>query len=132
VEALLRVVTLNVLIGNGDAHAKNFSLLHATSGVLALTPSYDLMSTLIYGDDRLAMYIDDVHRTNRVTVDRVANEASRWGLSSRRAMEVVSEVLHQIPEASRAAESETPGLPATIPAVIDGQLARLGSSSTVD
>ena len=132
VEALLRVVTLNVLIGNGDAHAKNFSLLHATSGVLALTPSYDLMSTLIYGDDRLAMYIDGVHRTNRVTVDRVANEASRWGLSGRRAMEVVSEVLHRIPEASRAAESETPGLPATIPAVIDGQLARLGSSSTFD
>jgi serine/threonine protein kinase HipA of HipAB toxin-antitoxin module len=34
--SLLQAVTLNVLIGNGDAHAKNFSLLHNGSGTLTL------------------------------------------------------------------------------------------------
>ena len=82
VEELLRAVTLNALIGNGDAHAKNFSLLHDGSGGLRLAPLYDMMSTLWYGDDKLAMYIDDVRRTNRVTGDRLINEATRWGLSA--------------------------------------------------
>ncbi|MBI2162364.1 MAG: HipA domain-containing protein, partial [Candidatus Rokubacteria bacterium] len=50
-ETLLRAVTINVLIGNGDAHGKNFSLLHDASGSLRLAPLYDLLSTLAYGDD---------------------------------------------------------------------------------
>ena len=76
---------LNVLIGNGDAHAKNFSLLHHPSGALGLAPLYDLLSTLYYGDDRLAMYVDSVQRTRPVTADRILNEAARWGLARRRA-----------------------------------------------
>jgi len=46
--SLLRGVIFNYLIGNGDAHGKNFSLLyegHAQS----LAPFYDLMCTLVYG-----------------------------------------------------------------------------------
>lgn len=50
VEALLRAVVLTILSGNGDAHAKNFSLWHHPSGALGLAPLYDLMSTLHYGD----------------------------------------------------------------------------------
>jgi serine/threonine-protein kinase HipA len=67
IEALLTAVVLNVLIGNGDAHAKNFSLLHHPSGALGLAPLYDLMSTLYYGDERLAIYIDSVQRMRWVT-----------------------------------------------------------------
>ena len=74
-ETLLRAVVLNVLIGNGDAHAKNFSLLHNPPDALGLAPLYDLMSTLYYGDERLAMYIDSVQRTRRVTADRILSEA---------------------------------------------------------
>ncbi len=94
---MLRAVTVNVLVGNGDAHAKNFSLLHDTSGALRLAPLYDVLSTLFYGDDRLAMYIDNVHRTNRVTADRIVNEAARWGLSRRPAAEIVADILERVP-----------------------------------
>ena len=128
VEALLRVVTLNVLIGNGDAHGKNYSLLHARSGTLALAPSYDLMSTLFYGDDHLAMYIDNVRRTSRVTADRVGAEAIRWGLSRRRASDIISEILADISAASLAAQGETPGLPPGIPALLDTQLVQVQSA----
>ena len=38
-DTFLRAVTTNVLIGNGDAHAKNFSLLHHASGALTLVRS---------------------------------------------------------------------------------------------
>ena len=125
VETLLRMVTLNVLIGNGDAHAKNFSLLHEPSGALHLAPAYDLMSTLIYGDDRLAMYIDDVRRTDRVTTDRLMKEATAWGLSRTQAPDIVGQLLDAIPEAVERADEETPGVPPEIKQIIASQVDRL-------
>ena len=127
VEALLRAVTLNVLIGNGDAHAKNFSLLHEPSGALRLTPLYDLLSTLFYGDEHLAMYVDNVHKTNRVTADRIVNEATRWGLSKRRASEVIADILERVVDAVPAAAAETTDLPAEIPALVNSQLVQVRS-----
>jgi serine/threonine-protein kinase HipA len=126
-ETLLRAVTVNVLIGNGDAHGKNFSLLHDASGSLRLAPLYDLLSTLVYGDDRLAMYINDVRRTNRVTADRIVNEAARWGLSRRRASEIIAEILDHAPAAAQAARDETEGVPAGVLNVVESQLAQLRS-----
>ena len=124
-EAFLRALTLNVLIGNGDAHAKNFSLLHYQSGAVALAPLYDVMSTLFYGDDRLAMYVDNVHRTDRVTADRIVNEAASWGLSKNRAAEVVADILEGSPAAIGAAQDETDSLPTEIPLLVGAQLTRL-------
>jgi serine/threonine-protein kinase HipA len=131
VETLLRAVTLNVLIGNGDAHAKNFSLLHEGSGGLRLAPLYDIMSTLWYGDDRLAMYIDDVHRTNRVTGARLINEATRWGLARRRAAEIIGEVLDRAPSAVAAASTETAGLPSELSKLVKSQVAQVRSQFNV-
>ena len=128
VEALLRAVVLNVLIGSGDAHAKNFSLLHHPSGALRLAPLYDLMSTLYYGDDRLAMYIDSVQRTRRVTADRILSEAARWGLTRRRASQIIADIIDRTPDAVALAMAETPSLPAEIPAIIDSQLTQVKSA----
>ncbi|HXQ00935.1 MAG TPA: HipA domain-containing protein, partial [Solirubrobacteraceae bacterium] len=127
-ESLLRAVTLNVVIGNGDAHAKNFSLLHDRGGALHLAPLYDLLSTLTYGDDRLAMYIDSVHRTNRVTFKRLINEAATWGLSPTRAEEIVSDFLACTPDAVKRAESETPRTPTEVLEIISAQLDKLSAT----
>jgi serine/threonine-protein kinase HipA len=124
-DSLLRAVTLNVAIGNGDAHAKNFSLLHDRGGALRLAPLYDLLSTLVYGDDRLAMYVDSVYLTNRVTFERLINEAATWGLSRARAEAVVSDLLARAPDAVERAESETPGTPAEVLQIVSDGLDKL-------
>jgi serine/threonine-protein kinase HipA len=121
VEQFLAAVTVNVLLGNGDAHGKNFSLVHRSGGSLALAPLYDLLCTLVYGDDRLAMYVDDVRRTNRVTVRRIVNEAVSWGLPRRRAEVIVSEILDRAPAATSAAQADTAGLPPDIPELVLSQ-----------
>ena len=126
-ETLVRAVTVNVLIANGDAHGKNFSLLHDPSGALRIAPLYDLLSTLAYGDDRLAMYVDEVRRTNRVTADRIVNEAARWGVSRARASEIIAETLDRVPDAAQVARDETDGVPAGVLRVIDSQLIQLRS-----
>jgi serine/threonine-protein kinase HipA len=121
VETLLRMTTVNVLVGNGDAHGKNFSILHERSGGLRLTPLYDVLSTLHYGQDRLAMYIDDVRRTNRVTRERLINEAKTWSLSERRASAVIADLLERAPAALESAVEETPELPGEIPTLVTAQ-----------
>ena len=63
--ALLRATLFNILIGNADAHGKNFSLLHGLTrepGIrpsVRLAPLYDLLCTLVYPDlsPRYAMKI---------------------------------------------------------------------------
>ncbi len=45
---LLELTFFNLLIGNADAHAKNFSLLYSTSHHPSLAPCYDLVCTAIY------------------------------------------------------------------------------------
>jgi serine/threonine-protein kinase HipA len=126
---LLRAVVLHVIVGNGDAHGKNYSLLHEHSGAVGLAPLYDVMSTLYYGDDRLAMYVDDVGRTDRVTTDRILNEANSWGMARRAASEIVGDLLVSVPDAVERAVSETPGVPNQIQRIVASQLDRLQKSS---
>jgi serine/threonine-protein kinase HipA len=45
---LLDAAIFNLVIGNADAHAKNFSLLHSSGGAIMLAPLYDLLSTVMY------------------------------------------------------------------------------------
>jgi serine/threonine-protein kinase HipA len=45
------LVVFNLVIGNADAHLKNFSLLERPEG-LRLSPAYDLVNTLVYPYDR--------------------------------------------------------------------------------
>lgn len=42
-----RLVVFNLVLGNADAHLKNFSLLEDVDG-LRLSPAYDLINTLVY------------------------------------------------------------------------------------
>ena len=50
---LVRRLTYSVLIGNGDMHLKNWSLIYPDRRNALLAPAYDLLSTLAYipGDD---------------------------------------------------------------------------------
>jgi hypothetical protein len=86
------------------------------------------MSTLYYGDDRVALYVDSVQRTRLVTADRILNEAARWRLGRRRASHIIADINDRTPNAVALALAETPSLPAEIPAIIDDQLAQIKST----
>jgi serine/threonine-protein kinase HipA len=57
--ALLDRLLFNLMLGNNDAHAKNFALLHERSGAVRLSPAYDLVATSLYPSlsERFAMPI---------------------------------------------------------------------------
>lgn len=73
------LVVFNLVIGNADAHLKNFSLLERPEG-LRLSPAYDLVNTLVYpGYERqTALAIGGQKRAfdslDRVIVERLGDE----------------------------------------------------------
>lgn len=61
----IRMMVFNYIIGNHDAHGKNFSILHDDGFNLA--PFYDLVSTQIYPlDNKFAMAIGQTFRLDRI------------------------------------------------------------------
>jgi serine/threonine-protein kinase HipA len=106
---------------DGDAHAKNNSMLFSPSGSVTIAPLYDVMSTLIYGDERLAMYVDNVRRTDHVTGERLLNEVASWGISRNAGTEIIEEILDHVGEAGERAENETAGVPSDPLNVIGSQ-----------
>ena len=64
---LLKKIIFNYLIGNADAHAKNFSLLYRARKP-ELAPSYDLLSTAVYPElaKKMAMKIGKKYDPERI------------------------------------------------------------------
>ncbi len=129
VGAPVRGVVLNSLLGNGDAHAKNFSVLHERSGALRLSPLYDLLSTLHYGDDHLAMSVDGVRRTSRVRSDHILAEATKRGVGRTAASDVIDGLLSRAGDAVAAAWDETPDVPDGLVATVTEQLERVATGA---
>ena len=79
-----RALVFNWLIGNCDAHAKNFSLLYDT-GAPTLAPLYDLVSTTAYPEltTRLAMSIDGATQISDVSTRAWEALARETGYSTR-------------------------------------------------
>ena len=81
---LLDTVTYNYLVGNNDAHGKNFSLLYDHVGTadqeIRLAPLYDAISTVYYAElsNEMAMKIGREYKSERVTAadfEKLADEA---------------------------------------------------------
>jgi serine/threonine-protein kinase HipA len=81
--ALLDAAIVNVIIGNCDAHGKNFSLLYS-AGETQLAPLYDLMSTVAYPEvsNRMAMKLGGVGHFEDVKGETWASFAKDAGLGA--------------------------------------------------
>lgn len=55
---LYKQLVFNWLIGNGDAHAKNFSIRQNLLGEWQAAPAYDLLCTAFYDDRTMAMPLE--------------------------------------------------------------------------
>jgi serine/threonine-protein kinase HipA len=117
VTRLLRRTTFNMAVGNADAHAKNFSILHDTDNpTISLAPLYDVLSTIalqltdtagqpMQADTHLGQRVGGQADIRKVTAASIVDEAVTWGIRRRTASSVVAETLDRV----LAAIPETPG-----------------------
>jgi serine/threonine-protein kinase HipA len=105
VTSLLRRTTFNMAVGNADAHAKNFSVLHEPDNpAIRLAPLYDVLSTIsleladsagqpMRADTHLGQRVGGQADIRKVTAGDLIDEAVTWGIRRRTAAAVVTETL---------------------------------------
>jgi serine/threonine-protein kinase HipA len=98
-----KALVFNWLIGNCDAHAKNFSLLYDT-GAPTLAPLYDLVSTTVYPElnTKLAMRIDGARTTREVEPDCWETLSREVGFNARFARTATAETVEQVVDRAAA------------------------------
>lgn len=87
---LVRRLAFNVLVGNSDAHAKNFSLLYADPRRPVLSPAYDVVSVAPYdgyGGD-IALSIAGKRRADQVRWADLGRLGGRLGVDDAALAEV--------------------------------------------
>ncbi len=91
---MARRLVLNVLMGNGDAHIKNWSLIYDNPTQPRLAPAYDLVSTVAYTahDTTTALNMAGVKRFDAITFDTFAALFARIGLYDQVRDDVMEEV----------------------------------------
>jgi serine/threonine-protein kinase HipA len=108
VTRLLRRTAFNMAVGNADAHAKNFSILHDTDDpAISLSPLYDALSTIaleltdtagqpMRADTHLGQRVGGQADIRKVTAASIVDEAVTWGVRRRTAGAVVAETLDHV------------------------------------
>lgn len=108
-----RRLAFNYVIGNGDAHLKNWSLLYADPRRPVLSPAYDLVSTAIYSPpgrpENLGLKFAKSRRFDAVTLgsfERLERKVNAVGAGLRNtAHEVIQKTLDSWPEIAEVLES---------------------------
>ena len=103
---MLDYVIFNALIGNHDAHAKNFSLLYANSAPV-LAPLYDVLSTAVYPNltPKMAMKIGSKYKFSEVQARHWDQFAEAVGLSKALARKRILALATSMPSVARNLQS---------------------------
>jgi serine/threonine-protein kinase HipA len=127
----VRRLVFSVLIGNGDMHLKNWSLLYPDEHTPVLSPAYDLLATLPYiPEDQLALSFGGSRSLQEMTVDRVRRFADTAGLPLKSLRDIVRDTVERTAAAwKNLAQREL--LPAEIDAAIDRQIQLVAANSEV-
>lgn len=76
-----RRLAFNAMIGNADAHLKNWSLIYPDGRTPTLAPAYDLVATIPYlPADRLALSLGDTKDFAEIDLNRFRRFAEKAGL----------------------------------------------------
>ena len=92
-----RRLAFNALIGNADAHLKNWSLIYPDGRTPQLAPAYDLVGTIPYiPGDRLALSLGDSKEFAQINLDRFRRFAEKAGLPVRLVMQTARETAAKV------------------------------------
>jgi serine/threonine-protein kinase HipA len=112
VETFVDAAIFNWMVGGSDAHAKNFSLLHAGSGRVRLAPIYDVASVLPYApqvqfqDVKLAMKIGGEYRLSEIGIRHWAKFAEENRIDFDHLRSRIASMADQLPDLATTVRDE--------------------------
>lgn len=90
-------IVLNIVVGNGDAHLKNWAFLYPDSRVPVLSPVYDVLPTVLYiPDDDLGLKLDGDRRFATASVNSFGRLGERSGYGESQAKQRAKEAVERI------------------------------------
>jgi serine/threonine-protein kinase HipA len=105
---LFDAVVFNALVGNHDAHAKNFSLLYAMATAPTLAPLYDMPSTAVYDHlaPKMAMKLGSKYKFVEVQARHWDQFAQAAGLSKAQTKKRVLRMAQDLPATAHRLQAE--------------------------
>jgi serine/threonine-protein kinase HipA len=106
--AFFDAVIFNMLIGNQDAHSKNYSLLLEGPAAPQLAPLYDLISTRVYPDlsKKLAMKFGEEYRPSYIRGRHLERLAQDFGMAVPAARDRAAQLADRVTAATAKAQHE--------------------------
>ena len=105
----VRRLVVDVMIGNGDSHLKNWSFMLPDGVTPELSLAYDIVPTFFFGDDTMALEFAKSHNPAAVNLRRFERLAGLVGLDTKI---VIREVKDTVDEILDVWPSLLPNLPA--------------------
>lgn len=83
IKQFVELMIFNYLIGNNDAHGKNFSILHYDNGEIVFAPAYDILCTSVYPElsSKMAMKIGGYYESDKIYLRHFERMAKDIGIS---------------------------------------------------
>jgi len=130
-QALLRFMTVNLALGNTDAHAKNVSFLHHPERLMTVAPLYDIAPTRAFIDQQhVGMPINGRFRMDDIGLEELVAEAKGWRLDSLTARSVVVETIDALLGSIDDADDRFSQVPDHVRTMGVSSIRRLASTAT--
>ena len=106
-QKFIDALVFNFLVGNADAHAKNFSLLYR-GGVPSVAPLYDILSTAVYPNlaGRMAMSIGGAKEFGDVAIASFDAFSAKCDISPKFTRWRIERIVQLLPSAAKATAEE--------------------------
>ncbi|QXC48776.1 type II toxin-antitoxin system HipA family toxin [Agrobacterium salinitolerans] len=125
VAEFIRRLTFNVLIGNGDMHLKNWSLIYPDRRNARLAPAYDFVSTIPYiANDKSALTFSRTKEFTGFTTDELAHLSAKANLPKKLVLDTAKETVVLFMERWETEKANLPMHPDVVE-TIDKHLATL-------
>ena len=89
----------NYLIGNNDAHGKNFSILHYDNGEIKFAPAYDILCSQVYPElsNKMAMKIGGHYKHDEILLRHFEKLANKNDISFTQLKKVIKKQCENLP-----------------------------------
>jgi serine/threonine-protein kinase HipA len=110
VAEFIRRLVFCTLIGNGDMHVKNWSLIYPDRRTPALSPAYDLLSTIPYieGEDTAALNFSRTKEMAALSVDELKHMAAKAQLPEKLVLDTAKETVERFMDVWKTEKANLP------------------------
>ena len=96
----LNIMIFNFLIGNNDAHGKNFSILHHKNGKIEFAPAYDILCTQAYSglSKKMAMKIGGHYEPEKILPEHFEKFCNEVGINAGQFQKMIEKQAFLLPK----------------------------------